>query len=319
MSRNFRLIFMGTPEFAVPTLQYLLDSGQKVVAVYSQPPRPAGRGHKETKSPVHELAEQHAIPVFVPTSLKSEEVQQQFRQLDAEAAVVAAYGLILPEAILEAPAMGCINVHPSKLPRWRGAAPIPRTIMAGDKQTAMTIMQMDKGLDSGDILLMKEFAIADGTTAGELHDKMAVMAGPMVMEALEGLRSGSITPTPQPSEGITYAEKIHKDEAHINWNQPAEAVRNHILGLSPYPGAWCIYGTNKLKILSAETLSSPSNPSTQAGGGDNPPGTVLDDKLTIACTAGYIRPLIIQRPGRKPMPAEEMLRGYNIVANTILG
>lgn len=305
----FRLVFMGTPAFAVPTLQCLIDRGQQVVAVYTQPPRPAGRGHKETPSPVHQLAEKHHIPVFTPSSLKSPEVQAQFRSHQADAAIVAAYGLLLPKPILEAFPMGCINVHPSLLPRWRGAAPIPRTIMAGDRETAMTIMQMDEGLDTGDMLLSERFAISDGSTAGELHDRLASMAGPMVLQALDGLKDGSITAIPQPQEGVTYAHKITKEEAHIDWHRPAPYVRNHILGLSPWPGAWTEYEGEKLKLLEAEAINTPAAAA---------PGTVLDDRLTIACEQGTLRPTLVQRPGKKPMATEDMLRGHPIATGTVL-
>jgi methionyl-tRNA formyltransferase len=303
-----RLIFMGTPEFAVPTLRFLLESSQQIAAVYSQPPRPAGRGHKLQPSPVQILAEQHGIPVYTPTSLKSPEVQEQFRTHKADAAIVAAYGLLLPVAILEACPMGCINVHPSKLPRWRGAAPIQRTIMAGDKTTAMCIMQMAAGLDTGDILWQREVAIPKDMTAGELHDTMAGMAGPAVLETLEGLRAGSIMPQPQSTEGITYATKILKDEARIDFSRPAEKVLHHILALSPFPGAHFEYGGEKIKILKA-SLNNPLRGKS---------GCVLDSHLTLACGTGAIRPSLVQRPGKKPMSPEEMLRGFAIPAGTQL-
>lgn len=301
------LIFMGTPDFAVPCLRDLIASEHNVVAVYSQPPRPAGRGHKLQPSPVHRLAEEHGIPVFTPTRLKSEEIQRQFRDHKADAAIVAAYGLILPQPILDACPLGCINVHPSKLPRWRGAAPIQRTIMAGDSETAMTIMQMDEGLDTGDILFERPMAIPDGMTAGQLHDQMAEMAGSAILHTLNGLRDGSIVPRPQPQEGMTYAPKITRDEAKIDWTRPAAVVRQHILGLSPYPGAWFEYAGEKIKVLDAVTAI-----------GNTASGTVLDSRLTIACADAAIRPILMQRPGKKPMTAEEMLRGYPVPSGTVL-
>lgn len=299
---------MGTPDFAVPTLQYLIESGQQIVAVYSQPPRPAGRGHKLQPSPVHLLAEQHGIPVYTPTSLKSPEVQAEFGAHQADAAIVAAYGLLLPQAILDAYPMGCINVHPSKLPRWRGAAPLQRTIMVGDKTTAMCIMQMAAGLDTGDILWQKDMEIAEGTTAGELHDAMANLAGEAVLQTLQGLRAGTITPQPQSAEGVTYATKISKDEAKIGWTKPAEEVLAHIHGLSPYPAAYFEFADEKIKVLKA-TLDSKQ-------GGNS--GEVLDNNLTIACGSGAIHPTLIQRAGKKPMSTEEMLRGFAISQGTRL-
>jgi methionyl-tRNA formyltransferase len=307
-NQPFKLVFMGTPDFAVPTLQHLMDSGQNIVAVYSQPPRPAGRGHKLQPSPVHLMAEKHGIPVYTPSSLKSPEVQEQFRAHNADAAIVAAYGLILPQAILESYPMGCLNVHPSKLPRWRGAAPIQRTIMAGDADTAMCIMQMAAGLDTGDILWQKDLAVATGTTAGELHDTMANLAGAAVLETLHGLRAGSIVPHAHSTEGIVYASKISKDEARIDWSKPAEEVLNHIHGLSPYPAAYFEFAGEKIKVLKA-TLHSHT---------DGNPAEVIDNHITIACGSGAIRPTLIQRAGKKPMSAEEMLRGFAIAAGTRL-
>lgn len=286
-SPPFRLVLMGTPEFAVPCFRFLMES-QQIAAVYSQPPRPAGRGHRLQPSPVQLLAEQHGIPVYTPTSLKSSEVQEQFRAHGADAAIVAAYGLLLPPPILEACPMGCINVHPSKLPRWRGAAPIQRTIMAGDNTTAMCIMQMAAGLDTGDILWQREVMIPPGMTAGELHGIMAEMAGPAVLETLEGLRAGSITPQPQSAESVTYAAKISKDEARIDFSQPAEKVLNQIHGLSPFPGAYFDYGGEKIKVLKAARHSAQGTP-----------GTILDPHLTLVCGTGAIRPPPRSAPRKK--------------------
>lgn len=308
-----KLIFMGTPEFSVPCLQALIESEHEVVAVYCQPPRKAGRGHKLRPSPIQRLAEKYEIPVFYPTSLKSEEVQQQFSDHNADAAIVAAYGLILPEAILQGCKYGCINVHPSALPRWRGAAPLQRTIMAGDTETAMCIMQMDAGLDTGDILRKEKVAIPAGMTAGELHDHMAKLAGPAVLNVLQQIQQGALTATPQTEEGVTYAEKILKDEAKIDWNKPAEDVLQHILGLSPYPGAYFELNNEKIKVLNAEMVS----PQVGERREDSPqPGTTLDDELRVACGVGTIQPTLLQRPGKKPMPRESFLRGYEVSKNT---
>jgi methionyl-tRNA formyltransferase len=303
--KPFRLIFMGTPHFALPTLQHLVDAGQQVVAVYTQPPRPTGRGHKLQPSPVHQLAESHGIPVHTPKSLKSGEEQKIFADYKADAAIVAAYGLLLPPAILQAARLGCINVHPSKLPRWRGAAPLQRQIMAGDTETAMTIMQMNEGLDTGDILLQKPFPLSDEITVGELHDHMAKIAGPMVIEALEGLALGTLTPQKQEDAHATYAPKIDKAEALIDWHKPAREVLRHIHGLSPYPAAHCSLQGEVLKILKAVIVN-------QSG----KPGTVLDDQLTLACGEQAIRPVSVQRAGKKPMDTASLLRGFAIPAGT---
>lgn len=294
-----RLIFMGSPEFAVPCLQSLIDSPHEVVAVYCQPPRPAGRGHKLRPTPVQALAEQYEIPVHHPTSLKSEAAQAQFAAYQPDAAIVAAYGLLLPQAILDIPARGCINLHPSKLPRWRGAAPLQRTIMAGDSETAMCIMQMEAGLDTGPILHEQPLSIADGTTAGQLHDTMATLAGPAVLKVLAEQPS----PRAQAEQGVTYAAKITKAEAQIDWNQPAPHLRQHILGLSPFPAAWTPYQGETIKILRAELAN-----------GSGTPGELLDDALTVACGEGALRLTQLQRPGKRVMEAEAFLRGYALPA-----
>lgn len=305
-----KLVFMGTPDFAVPALQALIDSEHEIVAVYSQPPRPAGRGHKQRPSPVHKLAEKQAIPVYTPASLKSEDVQGQFRQHQADIAVVAAYGLLLPPAILEAYPYGCINLHPSALPRWRGAAPIQHTIMAGDTETAMCIMQMDVGLDTGDILLQEQVIIEDTMTAGQLHDLMAGLGATMALQTLEGLEQGAIIPTPQSENLVTYAKKINKAERMINWNQPAQKIRNLIRGLNPYPGACMIYNGEMIRILEAELCKNSVDAS---------PGTVINQELMIACDDQQIIALKqLQRPGKKPLAREEFLRGFSIPEGTVL-
>ena len=287
-----RITFMGTPEFAVPTLQALIDSpDHEVVAVYSQPPRPAGRGHHETPSPTHQLALKTGIPVFTPTSLKSPEAQEQFAAHQADLAVVAAYGLLLPQPILDAYPLGCINIHPSDLPRWRGAAPIQRTIMAGDTHSAMCIMQMDAGLDTGDVLLRQPVRVPATTTAGELHDKMAALGAECLLKTLE--MHGRLQPYKQSAEGVTYAHKITKDEALIDWTRPAPEILHHIRGMNPYPAAQTDIAGERIKIFAAELSTAPHAP------------------LTFACGDGqHLRLTELQRPGKKRMSAEDALRGW---------
>lgn len=301
-----RLIFMGTPAFAVPTLQALIDSPHEVVAVYSQPPRPAGRGQKLTPSPTHQLAERHGIPVHTPVSLKSPEAQEAFRAHGADAAIVAAYGLLLPKAILEACPHGCINIHPSDLPRWRGAAPIQRTVMAGDKHTAICIMQMDEGLDTGAVLLREPYALPEGITAGELRDMMATQSPPLLLKALEQIGAGTASPVQQSEDGITYARKIEKEEARIDWSKPARELRYHIHGLSPSPGAFFELAGERWKILRTELAE-----------GNGTPGTTLDDTLTVACGESALRITIAQRPGKAAMAAEDILRGMPVARGTV--
>ncbi|MGB3718995.1 MAG: methionyl-tRNA formyltransferase [Proteobacteria bacterium] len=307
-----RIVFMGTPEFAVPTLVEILAAGHDVVAVYTQPPRPAGRGMDERKSPVHLQAEQSGIPVFTPTSLKGATEQEVFRSHNADVGVVVAYGLILPKPILEAPAYGCLNLHASALPRWRGAAPIQRAIMAGDTETAVMVMRMDEGLDTGPICLAERVPIGSNTTAGELHDELARVGASLMVRALAALERGSLDATPQPDTGVTYAAKIDKAEARIDFSRPAAQVHNLIRGLSPYPGAWFEAGPagrrERIKVLRSELVE-----------GSGAPGTILDDKLTVACGEGAVRLVLLQRAGRKPMPADEFLRGFELAPGTQLG
>lgn len=306
-----RLIFMGTPEFARPALQALIDSpDHEVVAVYTQPPRPAGRGHKEQPSPVHQLAQIHSIPVRTPTSLKALEVQAGFAAWHADASIVAAYGLLLPSPILTVCRYGCINIHPSLLPRWRGAAPIQRTIIAGDTETGIGIMQMDKGLDTGDVLSMEHFTIPEQCTAGQLHDLLAKRGAELLLKTLKQLSQGHITPTPQSEEGVTYAQKITKDDGRIDWNHSAHTIACQIRGLNPWPGAYFSYQGEKIKILEATEDSSFSAS----------PGTIQQVKqgVRIACSEGSLVPTVVQRPGRAAMPIDAMLRGYAIPDGTIL-
>ncbi|KAB2720904.1 methionyl-tRNA formyltransferase [Brucella intermedia] len=301
-----RVVFMGTPEFSVPILTAIIGHGYEVVAVYTQPPRPAGRrGLELTKSPVHEKAEQFGIPVFTPKSLRSAEEQDVFASLEADVAIVVAYGLLLPQAILDAPRLGCYNGHASLLPRWRGAAPIQRAIMAGDSETGMMIMKMDAGLDTGPVAMAEKVAITPDMTAGELHDRLSMIGADLMIRALGALERESLALQPQAEEGVTYAAKIDKAEARIDWSKPAKDVHNTIRGLSPFPGAWCemeINGAVERVKLQRSTL----------GEGRGEPGAVLDDRLTVACGEGAVRLVTLQRSGGKPLPAQEFLRGAQV-------
>jgi len=301
-----RIVFMGTPDFSVPILTAIIGQGYEVVAVYSQPPRPAGRrGLELTKSPVHEKAEEFGIPVFTPKSLKGVEEQDVFASLEADVAIVVAYGLLLPHAILDAPRLGCYNGHASLLPRWRGAAPIQRAIMSGDTETGMMIMKMDSGLDTGPVAMAEKIAITPDMSAGELHDRLSMIGADLMVRALGALERESLTLQPQSEEGVTYAAKIDKAEARIDWSKPANEVHNIIRGLSPFPGAWCemeINGAVERVKLQRSTL----------GDGSGAPGAVLDDRLTIACGDGAVRLVTLQRSGGKPLPAQEFLRGAQV-------
>ena len=299
-----RIIFMGTPEFSVTALDRL-RAHHDIIAVYTQPPRPAGRGQQDRPSPVQLYAERHGIPVHAPKSLKNAEDQAAFAALNADVAVVAAYGLILPQAVLDAPKHGCINIHASLLPRWRGAAPIQRAIMAGDTVSGVTIMQMDAGLDTGAMLLKGEVPITDATTAGALRDALAVLGGDLIVETLE--RLAAITPVPQPAAGVLLAPKIDKSEAHIDFNQPAEKVLRHIHGLSPFPGAWFTHGVERIKVLACERAA-----------GAGVAGTALDDRLNIACAEGAVRLLTVQRASKSPVTVDVFLRGYALPKATSL-
>ncbi|MCA0199688.1 MAG: methionyl-tRNA formyltransferase [Proteobacteria bacterium] len=301
-----RIVFMGTPDFSVTALARLAER-HEIVAVYSQPPRPAGRGQQLRSSPVAIFAEKHGIPVHTPKGLKKPETQAVFSAHNADVAVVAAYGLILPQAILDAPRLGCLNIHASLLPRWRGAAPIQRAIMAGDKVSGVTIMQMDAGLDTGAMLMIRETPITDATTAQGLHDTLATIGAGLIVETLEALEQGRLRPEPQPAQGVTYAEKIDKAEAHIDFTRPAPEVLRHIHGLSPFPGAWFAHGAERIKVLAAERAE-----------GAGAPGVTLDDRLLIACGDGAVRLTIVQRAGKGPAPAEAFLRGYALPKATVL-
>jgi methionyl-tRNA formyltransferase len=291
-----RLIFMGTPEFSCSALQSLIDAGHEITCVYSQPPRPAGRGQALRKSPVHVLAEAKGIEVRTPTTLKSADEQQKFAALKADAAVVVAYGLLLPKAVLDAPRFGCFNIHASLLPRWRGAAPIQRAIMAGDAETGVTIMRMAEGLDTGPMVLMVRCPITAETTASSLHDELAAMGARAIVEALKLPDCLGVV---QPVEGVTYAKKIDKAEAKIDFSKSAVEVRNHIHGLSPFPGAWCFLVDSRVKILKARVI-------------DN----VLNGAPAFECGSGAIEFLTLQREGKGVMDAATFLRGFPIAPGT---
>ncbi len=294
-----RLIFMGTPEFAVPTLRAVAAQGHEVVAVYTREPKPAGRGLDLTPSPVEREAHKMQLPVLTPTSLKGVEMQSAFRAHVADAAVVVAYGLLLPPPILEAVPLGCFNLHASLLPRWRGAAPINRAIMAGDRETGVTIMKMDAGLDTGNIALAEAVPIDPDMTAGELHDLLAERGADLMVRALAALERGTLRLVPQPTAGVTYAPKISNAETRVDWARPWQAVHNQIRGLSPFPGAWCeLPGVGRIRLLRSTK-----------GEGVGPPGTVLDGRLTVACGEGAVRILQLQRAGHRPMSAADFLRG----------
>jgi len=296
-----KLVFMGTPDFAVPTLAALIAAGHDIVCVYSQPPRPAGRGQSERPSPVHAYAQDLGIEVRTPTSLKDEIDQQAFAALNADAAVVVAYGLILPKAIVDAPELGCFNLHGSLLPRWRGAAPIQRAIMAGDAQSGACVMQMEEGLDTGPVLARLEIELTPTMTAGDLHDQLAAEGAPLMVEALAGLARGDRSAETQAEDGVTYAAKIDKAEARIDWRRDATELDALIRGLSPFPGAWFAYAGERIKVLKA----TPTDQSGEAG-------RALDRALTIACGQGALKLELVQRGGRKPMTAADLLRGFSV-------
>jgi len=305
---SLRLIFMGTPDFALPALTELVGRGFDIAAVYTRAPKPAGRRGLELQpTPVEREARRFNLPVLTPTSLKTAEAQAAFRAHGADAAVVVAYGLILPKPVLDAMPFGCFNIHASLLPRWRGAAPINRAIMAGDTESGVTIMRMDEGLDTGAMALQKAQPIAPDLTAGELHDALARLGAELMPLALAALEQGSLGLTPQPAAGVTYAEKISKDETRIDWSKPWRQVHNHIRGLSPFPGAWFEAEGTRVKVLRS-TLAQ----------GLGAPGTVLDDQLTIACGEGAVRLTSLQRAGANPLQAEEFLRGTAVKKGTRL-
>ena len=300
-----RLIFMGTPDFAVPTLVELAARGRDIVAVYTRAPQPGGRGLDLQPTPVEREARRLSLPVHTPKTLKDEKAQQDLRALGADAAVVVAYGLILPKAVLDAPRLGCFNVHASLLPRWRGAAPINRAIMAGDAESGVTIMKMDEGLDTGAMAMAERMPIGADITAGELHDALSRLGADLMPRVLAAVERESLQLTPQPSTGVTYAEKIANTETRIDWSKPWKQVHDHIRGLSPFPGAWFELGGVRVKALRSTK-----------GAGSGALGLALDDRLTIACADGAVRLTQVQRSGKQPMLAEEFLRGTPVKAGT---
>jgi methionyl-tRNA formyltransferase len=305
-----RLVFMGTPDFSVPVLEALVAAGHEIAAVYCQPPRPAGRGKKERESPVQTRAEALGLPVRHPASLRSPDAQADFAALQAEAAVVVAYGLILPQPVLDAPTHGCLNIHASLLPRWRGAAPIQRAIMAGDAETGVCIMRMEAGLDTGPVLLRRSVAIGPEMTSGDLHERLSALGAEAIVAALSRLEA--LRPEPQPEEGVSYAAKIDKAEARLDWQRPAEEIDRTIRGLSPFPGAWTMIGGKRVKLLRSRPAPS--------GSGEGPPGTRLDRPgLVLACGSGAIDVLELQPDGKPPMTAEAYLRGTHLPPGTRVG
>lgn len=297
-----RLIFMGTPDFSVPTLLELVAHGHEIAAVYTRASKPGGRrGLQLQPTPVEEAARKFGIPVLTPKTLKTEEALDEFRAFDADAAVVVAYGMILPQAILDAPKLGCYNLHASLLPRWRGAAPINRAIMEGDAESGVMVMKMDVGLDTGDVAMAERIAITDNMTAADLHDRLSRLGADLMVRAMAALERGSLQLKKQSEDGVTYAAKIDKAEARIDWTRPARAVLRHIHGLSPFPGAWAELENARVKILRCELAK-----------GSGAPGEVLDEQLTIACGEGAIRILELQREGRARMQATDFLRGVPV-------
>ncbi len=302
-----RLVFMGSPDFAVPTLTALIEAGHELAAVYSQPPRPGGRGKAERPTPVHQLAAHRGLEVRTPATLKGESAA--LAELAPDAVVVVAYGLILPPAVLAVPRLGCLNLHASLLPRWRGAAPIQRANMAGDGETGVAVMQMEAGLDTGPVLLDERLPIGPATTAAELHDELAAMGAPLMLRALDGLAAGTLAPQPQAAEGITYAAKIEKSECRLDWQRPAIELQRQVRGLAPFPGAWFGYAGERIKVLEVETL-------TQEG----EPGRVLaPDDLVVGCGQDALRLLTLQRGGRRPLAAAQLRRGFPLPPGADLG
>lgn len=300
-----RVVFMGTPDFSVPVLDALIEAGHEIAAVYCQPPRPAGRGKKDRPTPVHARALELGLEVRHPVSLKGSEAQADFAALGADVAVVVAYGLILPQAVLDTPRHGCLNIHASLLPRWRGAAPIHRAIMAGDAKTGICIMQMEAGLDTGPVLLRAATPIGAEETTGALHDRLSAMGAALIVEALARLHE--LTPEPQPEDGVTYATKIDKAEARVDWTRPAVEIDRQIRGLSPFPGAWTEIAGERVKLLASRLAE-----------GQGPPGAVLDDALTVACGTDAVSLTRLQRAGKGAQDADIFLRGWPVPKGTRL-
>ena len=306
---RLRLAFMGTPDFALPALLGLIEVGHEVAAVYTQPPREAGRGQQPRRSPVHATAFARGLEVRTPATLRSQEEQAAFASLGLDAAVVVAYGLLLPKPILSAPRLGCLNIHASLLPRWRGAAPIQRALMAGDAETGITIMQMDEGLDTGPILLQESLPVTPEDDAGTLHDKLATMGARLILRSVADLASAASAPRAQPVEGMTYAAKLTRDDERLDWRRPANELARQVRALSPRPGAWFATNGDRVKVLAAERIGQML---------DTEPGLVVDDRLTVACGNGALRITRLQRAGKAPMSADEFLRGYRLPRGTVL-
>lgn len=304
---SLRVVFMGTPDFAVPTLSEIVGQGHEVVAAYTRAPAAAGRGMELKLSPVHRMAERFGIPVLTPKTLRSEEAAEVFRSHEADVAVVVAYGMLLPKAILDAPRLGCLNLHGSLLPRWRGAAPIQRAVMAGDRETGVAVMKMEEGLDTGPVAMAERVAITPEMNAGELHDRLMVLGADLMVRALAALSRGGLSFTPQPDEGVTYAHKLTNADSRIDWSKPAQAVHDHVRGLSPFPGAFFAAdfgkGDERVKVLRSALTQ-----------GSGEPGTLLDADGSVACGEEAIRLVQVQRAGKAPMAADEFLRGVRLGA-----
>ncbi len=303
-----RLVFMGSPGFALPTLSALIEAGHEIACVYTQPPRPAGRGRETRPCPVHAFALERGLEVRTPKSLKPPAEQAAFAALGCDAGVVAAYGLILPQAVVEAPRLGCYNVHASLLPRWRGAAPIQRAILAGDPETGVSIMRVEAGLDTGPVLLTGTVPIEDTTTAGDLHDALAELGARLMVEALAGVAAGALVARRQPDDGVTYAAKIGPADERLDWSRPAAELERCVRALAPSPGAWFEHSGERLKVLAARVVPARGDP-----------GTVLDGAPSVACGEGALVLLRVQRQGRKPLDGQAFLRGYPLPPGTRLG
>jgi methionyl-tRNA formyltransferase len=304
---SLRVVFMGTPDFAVPTLSEIVGQGHEVVAVYTRAPAAAGRGMELKPSPVHKMAERFGLPVFTPKTLRTDDAADIFRSHEADVAVVVAYGMLLPKPILDAPELGCLNLHASLLPRWRGAAPIQRAIMAGDAETGVAVMRMEEGLDTGPVAMVERVAITPEMNAGELHDKLMSLGADLMVRALAALSRGGLNFTPQPEQGVTYAHKLKNDDSRIDWAKPARAIHDHIRGLSPFPGAFFTAdfgkGEERVKVLRARIDE-----------GSGAPGTLLNPGGIVACGDGALRLLQVQRAGKAPMNADDFLRGVRVEA-----
>ncbi len=304
---RLRLVFMGSPDFSVPILEALIGAGHEIGCVYSQPPRPAGRGQKDRPCAVQAFAEAAGLTVRTPRTLRDAAIQTEFADLGADAAVVAAYGLILPRPVLEAPRFGCINVHASLLPRWRGAAPIQRAILAGDDETGVTIMKMDEGLDTGPMILSDRVPITPSTTASELHDALSDLGARLILPALDVVADGSVVAVPQPADGVTLAPKLNREEGRLDWTRDADVLERAVRALNPWPGVWFEFGADRIKVLAAEVAD-----------GKGEPGTVMDDRLTVACGDRALRPTRVQRAGKAAMETDDFLRGTAMPKGTAL-